>query len=143
MQAQLGFSKKFDFKGIDFTLNQRWTNTGDPLLSSTKDLTYILDKNDVRILVMHGNNDVSVNTPGNIRAFGALLWKGQGEYKQTVFRPWSFTDAKRATKQGGLTKGEGRLVFVSVDDAGHDVPASQPEAVLKVLGQWMKVEKMS
>jgi cathepsin A (carboxypeptidase C) len=68
VQSQLGFNN-LKFQGINFQLNQRWTNAGDPLLPSTRDLTYLLDQSDVRILVLNGNNDVSVYVSPHISCF--------------------------------------------------------------------------
>jgi cathepsin A (carboxypeptidase C) len=59
VQAQLGF-RNLKFQGINFQLNSKWTAAGDPILPSTRDLTFILDKTNVRILILNGNNDVSV-----------------------------------------------------------------------------------
>jgi carboxypeptidase C (cathepsin A) len=44
---------------------------------------------------------------------------------------------------GGLTKGVEKLLFVGVDNAGHEVPTGQPEAVLEVLWRWIKKEKLA
>jgi len=43
---------------------------------------------------------------------------------------------------GGLTKGVEKLLFVGVDNAGHEVPTGQPEAVLDVLHRWIRKEKL-
>jgi len=82
------------------------------------------------------------NTPGQIRALDALPWPQQSRYRQQEFKPWYYTDGKGQAKKGGMTKAVEKLLFVSVDNAGHDVPSGQPEAVHDVLLKWMKREMM-
>ncbi|KAF2431564.1 carboxypeptidase Y [Tothia fuscella] len=141
VQAQLGF-QNLKFEGINFDLNSRWTAVGDPILPANRDLIYLLDKTNVRFLVINGNDDVNVNTPGQVRALDALPWKGQSGYREQQFKPWSFRDGSGKLKAAGLTKGVERLLFVGVDNAGHEVPAGQPEAVLEVLQRWLKKEML-
>jgi carboxypeptidase C (cathepsin A) len=45
-------------------------------------------------------------------------------------------------KNGGMMKGVGRLQLVTVDNAGHDAPSSQPEACLELVNRWMVNEKL-
>jgi hypothetical protein len=39
-------------------------------------------------------------------------------------------------------KGVDRLQLVTVNDAGHDAPSSQPFACLEVVNRWMVNEKL-
>jgi cathepsin A (carboxypeptidase C) len=89
------------------------------------------------------SNKTPSNTPGNIRAFDAIPWTRQSVYRQSQFKLWFYQGASGNSKTGGLTKGVDRLVFVGVDDAGHDVPASQPVAALDILNRWLKGQKPS
>ncbi|KAE9985146.1 hypothetical protein EG327_004814 [Venturia inaequalis] len=137
VQSQLGLSTSIKFQGINFELNSRWTAAGDPLLPATKDLCYLLDDTNIKVLFINGNNDVVVNTPGQIRALDALVWSQQSRYRQEQFRPWGFSATGGQAKKSGMAKGVDRLKLVTVDNAGHDVPSSQPEACLAVVNRWM------
>ncbi|QDS71912.1 hypothetical protein FKW77_000434 [Venturia effusa] len=46
------------YDGINFELNSRWSAAGDPLLPATKDLGYVLDQTDIKVLIVNGNHDV-------------------------------------------------------------------------------------
>ncbi|TID20766.1 putative carboxypeptidase y protein [Venturia nashicola] len=138
VQSQLGFSTPIKFQGINFELNSRWSAAGDPLLPATKDLAYLLDETSIKILFINGNNDVVVNTPGQIRALDALVWSQQSRYRQEQFKPWGFSAPGGKAKKSGMAKGVDRLKLVTVDNAGHEVPSSQPEACLAVLNNWLE-----
>jgi carboxypeptidase C (cathepsin A) len=78
-----------------------------------------------------------------VRAFDALPWKEQARYKAQEFKPWYFKDASGRSKLVGLSKGVEKLLFVSADHAGHEVPGptGQPEASLDLLNRWMRKER--
>lgn len=59
VQEKLGFPH-FDFELIDFEANMRWQVAKDLYLPVTRELTWLLDETDIRVLFINGNNDMVV-----------------------------------------------------------------------------------
>lgn len=59
VQERLGFSQ-WPFELIDFDLNERWTLEKHVFVPTTRELTWLLDNTDVRVLFVNGNNDIIV-----------------------------------------------------------------------------------
>lgn len=91
----------------------------------------------LRVLVMNGNEDYIVNTPGQKWLYDNLLWSGYADYR---LKAWK--DLPKDTTATGFWKGtdDGRLVFVGLDGAGHGVPGYLPEASYRVLQRWLADE---
>lgn len=53
----LGFPNT-SFELIDFDTNGRWTEAKNVFLPVTRELTWLLDNTDIRILFINGNNDI-------------------------------------------------------------------------------------
>lgn len=53
----LGFSG-LPFELIDFDTNNRWVKAEHLYRPVTRELTWLLDNTDIRILVINGNNDI-------------------------------------------------------------------------------------
>lgn len=91
----------------------------------------------MRLLVLNGNEDYVVNTPGQQWFYDNLLWDGHAEYRIQKWR-----DLPEDVAATGFWKGttDGRLVFVGLDGAGHEVPGFLPEASYRVLQRWIANE---
>lgn len=91
----------------------------------------------MRLLVLNGNEDYIVNTPGQKWLYDNLLWSGHAEYRINKWR-----DVPSDINATGFWKGtgDGRLVFVGLDGAGHGVPGYLPEASYRVLQRWISNE---
>ncbi|RSM07636.1 hypothetical protein CDV31_008529 [Fusarium ambrosium] len=145
VQEKLGFSD-LPFELIDFEANNRWVKSEHLYLPVTRELTWLLDNTDVRILIINGNNDIIINTPGQMRLFDAQPWKGQAQYRSQRYENWFFKQGKLVSskeerqdaQRGGFWKGTDRLQFYSVDEAGHFAPYFQPESISAVLGAWLE-----
>lgn len=59
VQEKLGFSN-VSFALIDFDTNTRWYRAGNVLLPATRELAWLLDETDIRVLFINGNNDMLV-----------------------------------------------------------------------------------
>lgn len=59
VQERLGFWN-VSFELIDFDLNERWTESKNAYVPTTRELTWLLDNTHVRILFINGNNDIIV-----------------------------------------------------------------------------------
>lgn len=92
---------------------------------------------DVRVLVMNGNDDWICNTPGNKLAYDEVRWSGQADYRS---RPWRALPAGVAATGEWKGTADGRLVFVAVDGAGHELPQWAREGSHQILERWMAGE---
>ncbi|KAL2209891.1 carboxypeptidase Y [Sarocladium strictum] len=149
VQDRLGFSN-VSFSLIDFDVGERWVGSGKLFLPVTRELSWLLDETDLGVLVINGNNDIIVNTPGQIRLLDTMPWSRQASYRAAPVTNWYYMDAgiiqrtgqgelaSSAALLGGTSKGDDRLKLVTVDDAGHFVPLHQPVAVLAILKDWLK-----
>ncbi|UPK93469.1 hypothetical protein LCI18_004404 [Fusarium solani-melongenae] len=131
VQRQLGVDTPFEL--IDFDAGERWFNSMAIHLPVTREMTWLLDNTNIRFLFINGNNDIIINTPGQIRLLEELPWHGQALYRSQKFEPWYFSNGELVSNAGGTMggqqKGGGRLSLFTVDEAGHMAPAHQPEAV--------------
>ncbi|KAI8712240.1 hypothetical protein NCS52_01321700 [Fusarium sp. LHS14.1] len=144
VQERLGFSG-LPFELIDFDTNSRWVKAEHLYRPVTRELTWLLDNTDIRILVINGNNDIIINTPGQMRLLDAQPWKDQARYRSLRYENWFFKEGKLVSskedrwsaQRGGFWKGTDRLQFYAVDEAGHFAPYFQPESISAILGAWL------
>ena len=108
-----------------------FSGSGALFKPTTRELVDVLEEG-IKVLVMNGNLDPLVTTPGTKWQYDRLRWSEQAEYA-----------AKRWQTLNGTVKGEwkatssGSLAMVTVDGAGHMVPGDMPEAAFRVLETWM------
>ncbi|KAK2589401.1 hypothetical protein QQS21_012924, partial [Conoideocrella luteorostrata] len=114
------------FSDINWAINRGYSDYGDPWKPTSKEVAAILEAynelpyiGDIKLMVLNGNADYIVNTPGNIWTYDNLRWSGQAEYRIKKWRP--FPEGIAATGKWKALK-NGRLAFVAVDGAGHTVP---------------------
>lgn len=55
VQEALGFQREFE--GVNMDLGSRFQASGDTDRPTTRETSYILDKTDIKVLVMNGNQD--------------------------------------------------------------------------------------
>lgn len=120
-------------------MNTAFANTGVPYKPVTQELAAILDapahnSQDIRVLVLQGNSDYVINTPGNAWAYDNLRWGGQAEF---IVNQWRGLPSHVAAT--GKWKGirSGKLAFVGIDGAGHTVPGDKRQAALDVFQEWV------
>ncbi|KAH6980731.1 carboxypeptidase Y [Ilyonectria sp. MPI-CAGE-AT-0026] len=135
VQERLGFAN-VSYRLIDFDVGDRWVAGKQLFLPVTRELTWLLDHTDVNIMFLNGNNDIIINTPGQIRMLDRLPWHGQAWYRSQQLQDWFYQDG--GAVRGGSAKGNGRLKLVTFDQAGHFAPLHQPEAVTAVLWDWIR-----
>ena len=71
--------------------------------------------------------------------FNNLRWSGGDPYRANPWNQWEelhLGTGKGTWKQSG----DGQLVFLAVDGAGHMVPLDQPEVADEVVQRWIKRE---
>ncbi|KAI3578907.1 Alpha/Beta hydrolase protein [Fusarium oxysporum f. sp. albedinis] len=144
VQERLGFDR-FPFYLIDFDTNERWDIAQNIHIPVTRELTWILDETDIRVLFINGNNDIIINTPGQMRMLNQQRWKGQDNYRELGYETWHYKDGELTSdadgwnvKEGGFWKGNDQLSFYAVDEAGHMSPYHQPEAIGAIVRAWLR-----
>ena len=147
----LNFSSSFRFENVNLDLNEAFMKTKDPFLPTTRQISAILDSYllragfDIRVLIMNGNDDYLVNTPGQIRTYDKAFWSNSDSYRQAHWAYWP-EKSDRLTTRGRDFAGSGywkqskdaRLVFVGVNGAGHAAPSDQKEATWNIFDQWLR-----
>ncbi|KAG7402764.1 Carboxypeptidase Y-like protein [Fusarium oxysporum f. sp. rapae] len=144
VQEKLGFDH-FPFYLIDLDTNKRWDVAQNIHIPVTRELTWILDKTDIRVLFINGNNDIIINTPGQMRMLDEQRWKGQDNYRTRNYKPWYYKDGELLSdaegwnvKKGGFWKGNEQLSFFAVNEAGHFSAHHQPEAIGAIVRAWLR-----
>ncbi|KAH7161837.1 carboxypeptidase Y [Dactylonectria macrodidyma] len=139
VQERLGFAP-FDFKLIDFDINDAWTVDRHVFVPTTRELTWLLDNTDINIVFINGNEDIIISTPGQIRMLNEQPWHGQAWFRAQGLQPWYYQDGEVSSEGsiGGEWKGNRRLSLFTVNEAGHMAPYNQPEAVGAILKQWIR-----
>ncbi|KAM0260000.1 hypothetical protein ACHAPA_010446 [Fusarium lateritium] len=89
VQERLGFNP-FAFKLIDFDINQAWTAAKKVFQPTTREFQWLLDHTDVNVLFINGNNDIIINTPGQLRMLDEQPWNGQAWYRSQKLQDWYY-----------------------------------------------------
>jgi len=112
-----------------------------------KELVEMLEDN-IRVLIYAGDVDFICNWYGNKAWTLDLNWNGKLSFNNEGDHAWSFQDKETtAVKEGGQArtghalKGDGRLTFLQVYEAGHMVPQDQPGAALSLLNTFLRNEE--
>ena len=60
VQEALGLAHPWNFSVVNWDTNARWEQSNEIYLPTTRELRYILDETDTRVLMLNGNNDIIV-----------------------------------------------------------------------------------
>lgn len=141
IKSAIGVDPSQTFMMFNETYPIPFFESGDNFRSSANKVAEALDLQSsegyvsLRLLVLNGNEDYIVNTPGQIWMYDNLLWSGHAEYRINKWR-----DLPESIGVSGFWKGTGdsKLVFEGLDGAGHGVPGDVPEAAYNVLQRWLQ-----
>lgn len=141
IKKTIGVPKSMDFRILDAAVGEAYAI--EMSQSRARTLESVLDApagsglEGLRLLVLNGNEDYIVNTPGQKWQYDNLFWSGYADYRISKWR-----DLPSDVNATGFWKGtgDGRLVFVGVDGAGHGVPGYLPEASYRILQRWIANE---
>ncbi|PON30495.1 carboxypeptidase Y [Trichoderma gamsii] len=139
IKKALKLPSSFVFVADDIDVDMAYIYSKDPFRPTTREVARILDAyrtpnlGDIRVLVLQGNEDYRLNTPGNMWAYDNLRWSGLADYR---LAPWrELPEGMAAT---GFWKSSGRLAFVAVDGAGHTVPGDVREGSYRIAQEWLE-----
>ena len=142
LKQEIGLPPDYYFQDINTKIWQAFHDSGAWYSPTTKELIDVLDAyaedekvGDIKLLVLNGNLDFMVNTPGTMWQYEQLRWRGQSDYQSRQFRP--LPEGLAATGSWKAT-GDGRLAFVAIDDAGHFMPDSAREGYSRILDRWLQ-----
>ncbi|KAK7940719.1 alpha/beta-hydrolase, partial [Apiospora aurea] len=141
LQAALGLDEGWNFTSVNMDLNMRWEASGDSFTPSTREMSYILDETETSVLVINGNNDISVTTEGNKRVYDALPWSHQASFRLERYVDWEWPDKSGAAHKGGEFKAVDKLAFATFDDAGHEAVGHQKEAGAFLVTCWLSTAR--
>ena len=60
VQKALGLTHPWNYSVVNMDTNARWEASNEIFLPTTRELRYILDETDTRVLMLNGNNDIIV-----------------------------------------------------------------------------------
>ena len=101
---------------------------GDWINSFSQQVSDILDKAGLDVLVYSGDKDFICNWRGGEAWTHECEWSGQADFNANDYEDWN-VDGQAA----GALKTNKNLRFLRVFDAGHMVPMNQPKAALQML----------
>jgi cathepsin A (carboxypeptidase C) len=130
---------------VNLDLNGGYVISRDTFRPMSPKLEYILDSGKtvdgtpIRLLVMNGNEDYIVNTPGQKWVLENLKWSGQAEYTTAKWHTWNNKTDVRPFEGSGFWKQteDSRLVFIGVDEGGHEAPRFAGAATWQIIQNWL------
>ncbi|KAI0673817.1 serine carboxypeptidase [Trametes maxima] len=121
-----------NFTSINFELNGRFTEHGDPWSFPAEYYVAALLERGVRALIYVGATDWICNWVGNERMTLALEWSGQNDFRDQPLTEWRVGD-----EIAGKVRSAGGLTFATIDGAGHMAPYDQPVRSLELANRWL------
>ncbi|KAM0425166.1 hypothetical protein ACHAPT_009483 [Fusarium lateritium] len=145
------YSPDFHYQLVNLELNGAFQLKRSPFLPMSPHLSYLLDSRTeqrkargLRMLVLNGNEDYIVNTPGQKWVFENLRWTGQQAFRAAKWIDWPAKAEGSGTAKefpgSGFWKQtpDAQLVVVGVNGAGHEAPRLQGEATADIVNTWLK-----
>ncbi|KAK2008829.1 serine carboxypeptidase [Colletotrichum eremochloae] len=112
----------------------RFSSTGDGERSFLKKLQDVV-KTDVQVVIWAGDSDWICNYVGNYNVVQKI---GGAEFEKAEMKPFNLNGKKM-----GEYKSVKNLSWVRVYEAGHEIPAYQPEVAFEVFRQTMSKKPIS
>ncbi|KAK6842942.1 hypothetical protein PG987_003802 [Apiospora arundinis] len=141
LQAALGLPEGWNFSSVNMDLNTRWDVSGDVYTPSTRQMSYILDETDTKVLVINGNNDIIVTTEGTKRVYDELAWSHQPSFRLEKYVDWEWPDKAGNIHIGGDFKAADKLALATLNDAGHESVGHQREAAALLVKCWLSTTR--
>ncbi|KAK4460992.1 Alpha/Beta hydrolase protein [Cladorrhinum samala] len=114
---------------LHYPTNSVFTLTLDPLRPGFLDsVGYLLDAG-IKVHFMYGDRDAVVNWVGGEKTSLSVPHKNQNAFRGAGYAPLVMSDGKSVK---GMTRQHANFSFTRVFQAGHEVPAYQPEAAYEI-----------
>ncbi len=144
----IGFPRDYKYENGDDGAGLAIADSFDPYAPTVRQVASILDAStkyhhrkgmeDIRLLVLNGNEDGLCNTPGVKWLYDRLPWSGAFGYRAQKWKQLKELGLGSDVATGEWKGSEdGRLLVFTVDGAGHMVPQDQPEAADWALRNWI------
>ena len=131
VQAQIG--AKVTYQECPDAAYNKFASTGDDSRSALAQLSAVVASGAVQTLLWAGDADWICNWFGGLAVADAVQYPGQSAFAAQSVRPYTVGGA-----QMGEFKTQGKLSWLRVYGAGHEVPYYQPAVALQVFEQTMK-----
>ncbi|KAF2666949.1 putative carboxypeptidase S1 [Microthyrium microscopicum] len=135
VQTMIGAKQKYN--ECPRQIQARFQSTGDDSRNFLGALEEVVNSG-AQVLVWAGDSDWICNWMGNFYTANDVKYPGQAEFKSRALQPYKVNG-----KEKGSFKTVKNLAFLRVYNAGHTVPAYQPEIALQAFVQTMKKEPLS
>lgn len=136
VQAAIGAKQQYQ-ECPDAAYN-KFSTTGDDSRSTLSQLSSVVQSGNVTVLIWAGDADFICNWYGSAAVVDAVEYDGQAAFQAKDLQPYTVNG-----QEMGQFKTEGKLSFLRVYGAGHEVPYYQPEVALQVFEQTMKGQAIS
>lgn len=114
-----------NFSATSFAVSERFSESRDMVHGGFLDaIGYLLDAG-VKVHMMYGDRDMACNWVGGEKASLAVPYKRAADFAGAGYAPLTTADGAVVA---GMTRQHGNFSFTRVFQAGHEVPAYQPEA---------------
>ncbi|KAH8195414.1 hypothetical protein TruAng_010421 [Truncatella angustata] len=138
VKRALELPSEFVFSSVAWEFNEKWSNTTETYVPTTREVAKILDVKQTSVLVINGMNDIGINWEGMTEVLNSVSWSGQARFKTQALRAWTLHDDSAEEIARGNFKWHDRLAIVNVDEAGHMSPHDQPAATSFVMKKWLE-----
>ncbi|CAH0020958.1 unnamed protein product [Clonostachys rhizophaga] len=95
-----------------------------------EDIAYLLHRG-IKVTLMYGDRDFACNWIGGEQTSLAIPWENQDKFSAAGYAPLQTNE----TYEGGQVRQYGNLSFIRVYQAGHAVPAYQPETAYQIFNR--------
>ena len=116
----------------------KFSATGDNSRSTLSELSSVVASGSVTTLIWAGDADFICNWYGSLSSANSIQYSGQKTFSAAGLQSY-----KVNSKEVGTYKTQGKLSFLRVYGAGHEVPYYQPEVSLQVFIQTMQGKAIS
>ena len=111
----------------------KFSTTGDDSRSTLPQLSNVVSSGSVQTLIWAGDADWICNWFGGFDVANVIEYPGQSAFAAAAVQPYSVGGTEM-----GTYKAQGKLSWLRVYGAGHEVPYYQPTVALQVFEQTMK-----
>lgn len=129
VQAALGVP--LNWTGSSTASSTAFRGIGDyPRPGWIEDIAYLLHRG-IKVTLIYGDRDFACNWIGGEATSLAIPWHSQDNFTTAGYAPLQ----TNATYEGGQVRQYGNLSFIRVYQAGHAVPAYQPETAYRIFNR--------